>query len=119
MLFSDCEVDQSKLISVYQTWLKNNAGGIGAFKLNVKNITVTAVKNSMQCHVRILDTYLSHLPNDIPLSSQFYLRPLEYIGSYVWYSNLLLGFNNIQGMVKTMFQEAQIYQIHKSQLASD
>ena len=67
---------------------KNNAGGIDVFKLDVKNVTVTAMKDSMQCHVRILDTYLSHLPNDIPLNSQFYLRPLEYIGSYVSYSNL-------------------------------
>ena len=30
---------------------KNNAGGIDAFKLDVKNVTVTAVKDSMQCHV--------------------------------------------------------------------
>ena len=56
---------------------KNNAGGIDAFKLDVKNVTVTAVKDSMQCYVRILDTYLSHLPKDIPLNTYVHWNTLE------------------------------------------
>lgn len=87
---------------------KNNAGGVDEFKLDVKTVTVTAVKSSAHCHVRILDHYLYHLPKDVSLDGQFYLRPLDCVSKEVWYSRCPLGFNKIQGMVKSMFQEAQI-----------
>ena len=65
---------------------KNNAGGVDEFKLDVKTVTVTAVKNSAHCHVRILDHYLYHLPNDVSLDGQFYLRPLDCVSKEVWYT---------------------------------
>jgi hypothetical protein len=92
---------------------KNNSGGIEDIRGNVRNKIVPIYSNPAsgdRCHVRILDLYISKLPPEAKQHDCFYLKPKSAYSpsDEVWYTNQVVGKNELARMVPTMFKEAKL-----------
>ena len=83
---------------------KNRQGGVSQLKL--KNKFVKILENHEagdSCHCRLLDLYISKLPEEAKTKDLFYLRPLEETGSVKeikpWYYSAPIGRNKLSRMV--------------------
>ena len=89
---------------------KNRNGGF--YQLQVENKGVSIFKNDAageRCLVFLLDLYLQKLPQSAIKSDVFYCRALEkYNTDGPWYSQQPRGQHYLNGMVKSMFDEAGI-----------
>ena len=89
---------------------KNHQGGFSS--LNPDNKVVKQYENlsgSGPCHVKILDTYLSKLPEKAKENDVFYLTPLpkkSFDPTKPWYTLTPVGKNRLNGMLKEMCAEA-------------
>ena len=64
-----------------------------------------------QCHVKILDMYLSKLPTDAAAKDNFYLQPLPNVpkkSNAPWFSIAPIGKNSLAKMAKEMCAAADI-----------
>lgn len=89
---------------------KNRQGGFGM--LNKQNKVVKQYENANpdRCHVRILDKYLSLLPEGGKANDIFYLTPLPSKPAdpgKPWYTNTPVGRNRLNLMMKEMCKEAE------------
>ena len=64
---------------------KNHPGGLA--RVNLKNKTVNIFRNpdADHCHCRILDLYMSKMPQEAKTKDLFYLRPMEMFTPDQWY----------------------------------
>lgn len=91
---------------------KNRSGGF--MELHVENKVVPIYANQHcpdRCHVRLLDEYLSKVPEKARELDIFYLRPLKEVPSdpkKPWYVAVPCGENKLACMVKEMFLEVGI-----------
>ena len=91
---------------------KNRPGNFAS--LNLENKVVHQfenVKNPEKCHVRILDKYLSLIPQEAYKSDVFYLTPLASKPadpSKPWFTTTPIGRNKLGVMLKQMCQDAGI-----------
>ena len=87
---------------------KKRSGGLNQLRLENKTVPVFPCADAgVQCHVSILDKYLSKLPPMALQKDWFYLKPL---GNHVtadpskaWCDCQPCGENKLSGMVKSMF----------------
>ena len=96
---------------IYQEFgSKNNQGGFSSLNLQNK-IVRQHESSSLRCHVKILDKYLQKLPANAKKNDVFYLKPLTQMPSNPdapWFSNIPMGKNKLNGMVKEMCAEAEL-----------
>ena len=90
---------------------KNRQGGFNS--LNEENKIVYQFESTPEnnrCHVKILDKYLQVVPQEaIESDTAFYLKPLDKLPtdpSMPWFTNVPIGRNRLDCMMKTMCQEA-------------
>ena len=85
--------------------------------LNADNKVVKQYENlsgSGPCHVKILDTYLSKLPEKAKENGVFYLTPLpkkSFDPTKPWYTLTFVGKNRLNGMLKEMCAEVGLAKI--------
>ena len=96
----------------YENVSKNCNGSFRKLHVKSKVVPLYSVPEAGErCPVKILDKYISRLPQDALLEDIFYLRPLEKFseeGNKPWYTCVPLGKNTLQAMVKNMCTEAGI-----------
>ena len=91
---------------------KNRQGGFA--QLRVENKVVPIFANSSagdRCHVHILDTYISKLPEEVKGRDFFYARPLPAVPvdpKKPWFAPVPIGKNSLNTMLKDMCHEAGI-----------
>ena len=91
---------------------KNRQGGFA--QLRIENKVVPIFANSSigdRCHVHILDTYISKLPEEVKEKDFFYARPLHAIPTdpkKPWFAPVPIGKNSLNTMLKDMCSEAGI-----------
>ena len=66
-----------------------------------KNVKVQAIVGSQRCMVKMIDFYLSKLPED---PKAFYLRPCKHCpdDGTAWYVNVPVGVNTLKSMLPNM-----------------
>jgi hypothetical protein len=92
---------------------KNRSGGIADFQVPNNVVTIQMnMHNPERCHVRILDAYISRVPESARQSDAFYLQCMSSadcgIPGAPWYKPQRIGINKLQGMVKNMCLQAGI-----------
>ena len=92
---------------------KNRSGGIADFRVPNKVVTIHMNRHSPdRCHVRILDAYISRVPDLARQFDAFYLQSMSSadcgIPGAPWYKQQRIGINKLQGMVKNMCLQAGI-----------
>ena len=96
---------------------KNRSGGFA--QLHLENKVVPIFHNpdaDNRCHVKLLDLYISKLPNEVTRSDYFYARPLTKVPTdplKPWFAASPVGKNILATMIKEMCSEANI-QGHKT-----
>uniref|UniRef100_A0A1X7U4V1 Uncharacterized protein n=1 Tax=Amphimedon queenslandica TaxID=400682 RepID=A0A1X7U4V1_AMPQE len=105
-----CMYDPDRYIYI-ENGSKNRSGA----ECTVENKTVPIFSCFDQvgerCHVFLLDSYISKMPQKAKDLDYFYLRPLDYVPSNptaVWYCNSPVGEHKLAGMVKEMFEKIGI-----------
>ena len=95
---------------------KNRQGGVSQLKL--KNKSVEILENHEAGDCRLLDLYISKLPEEAKTKDLFYLRPLEETGSVKeikpWYYSAPIGRNKLSKMVSEMCKLASIQRHHSN-----
>ena len=88
---------------------KNHSGGFMQLHVENKVVPIYASKDfGDRCHVRLLDLYLSKIPERARKLDVFYLRPLPGVPANPekpWYAVAPCGENKLASMVKEMFLE--------------
>ena len=88
---------------------KNHSGGFMQLRVENKVVPIYASKDfGDRCHVRLLDLYLSKIPERARKLDVFYLRPLPGVPANPekpWYAVAPCGENKLASMVKEMFLE--------------
>ena len=89
---------------------KTNDGGLRHMQKERKVVWVYPSENSIKCPVRLVDKYMSLVPPVTAKSKKhnFYLRSLEKVSPAQWYSEQVLGLNNIKGVVKSLLKSAKL-----------
>lgn len=91
---------------------KNRNGGLSHIRIKNKIVPVFANPEAGdRCVVKILDTYLSKLPDRARKDDIFYMQPLSAVPPKpldTWFRNQPVGKNILSTMVKTMCEEAGI-----------
>ena len=90
---------------------KNNPGGLQDVQINARNKVVPIHRNPSvgpRCHVRLIDLYISKIPTEAMQHDYFYLKPKKDFSpsDESWYTNQVLGKNQLMTMVPKMFTEA-------------
>ena len=89
-------------------------------QLKLKNKRVEIVENKKAgdcCHCKLLDAYISKLPEEAKTKDLFYVRPLEEVKPYstkTWYYCAPIGQNNLSNMVSEMCKLASIPGYHSN-----
>ena len=84
---------------------KNRAGGLASYRLKNKVVPVFQDESlGKQCHVYVLDLYLSKIPSSARAQDVFYLRPkpVNMEDDNPWYSSQRIGRNRISQLMKTI-----------------
>ena len=89
---------------------KNQSGGLGQLHLQNKVVNHFEVPEAGEKDfVKILDLYISKVPDQAILSDNFYNRPLTVLEEgKLWFSSQPLGKNKLGNMVKAMCASAGI-----------
>ncbi|XP_064384924.1 zinc finger MYM-type protein 2-like isoform X2 [Halichondria panicea] len=90
---------------------KNRAGGIAQLKLDNKSVFIAEVPEAGErCHCKLLDKYISKLPQEAIDADLFYLQPLRKVvtDSQKWYSSVPVGKNMLYKMVNTICAQGGI-----------
>ena len=90
---------------------KNRLGNFASVNLDNKIVRqYKNVKNPGKCHVRILDKYLSLIPQEAYEKDNFYLTPLptKPEDAKPWFTSTPIGRNRLGALMKEMCQEAAI-----------
>ena len=92
---------------------KNRQGGFNSLNLSNKVVCqYECLSESVRCHVKILDEYLQVVPAAARKSNNaFYLKPLDKVPtnpSKPWFTNIPVGRNHLDSMLKEMCQQAGI-----------
>ena len=90
---------------------KNRQGGISQVRLENKQVEIRENSNAGECcHCRLLDLYISKMPEDAKSKDLFYLRPLEKVKNDegIWYYSAPVGRNKLLKMVSEMCKLAEI-----------
>ena len=93
----------------------NHQGGISQVRLKNKSVEIRENRDAGErCHCRLLDLYISKLPNDAKLKDLFYLCPLEKVKNEeaCWYYSAPIGRNKLSKMVSEMCKLAEIPGCH-------
>ena len=85
--------------------LKTNKGGIKHRKIEAKCVDIYPFENSDRCPVRLIEQYMSLLP-DSSSSHAFYLQPLANYTHECWYRDRAVGVNKLQSCVKDLCKRA-------------
>ena len=94
----------------YSYTSKNHQGRLSQLWVENKRIPIFRNENaSGRCHVYILDTYISKLPEEVTQNDFFYARPLMKPHPHEpWYAAVPVGKNMLSTMLKNMCSEANI-----------
>ena len=96
----------------YENVSKNHNGSFKQLHVKSKVVPLFACPEAGdRCPVRILDEYISKLPQDAIAHDLFYVRPLENIPpapSSPWYSSVAVGKHTLNQKVKNMCLQAGI-----------
>ena len=91
---------------------KNRQGGISQLKLKNKCVEIVENKEAGdRCHCKLLDAYISKLPEEAKAKDLFYVRPFEDVKSdspKPWYYWAPIGRNKLSKMVSEMCKLASI-----------
>ena len=91
---------------------KNRSGGMAQMRVANKVVPIYATPEAgIRCHVNILDTYFSKLPQEAMEKDNFYLQPLTKLPhdpQKPWFSTIPVGRNTLAKMVKDICKEGQI-----------
>ena len=96
---------------------KNRAGGVA--QLRVKNKRVQNPEASYRCHCKLLDLYISKLPQEAKEKDVFYVHPMEKLNKRAtyerssWYYSIPIGRNKLSQMVPEICRLGNI-QGHKT-----
>ena len=86
---------------------KTNDGGINSMRKDRKIVWIYPSSNKVRCPVRILDKYVSLLPQVKPnRKSNFYLRSLERFTPAQWYGEQVVGLNSIRKVIETLAENS-------------
>ena len=85
---------------------KMNDGGLKHMIKERKVVWVYPSENTVRCPVRLVDKYMSLVPQVGPQTKKhnFYLRGLEKITPAQWYGEQVMGLNTIRKVVKEMLK---------------
>ena len=96
----------------YENVSKNHNGSFKNLHVKHKVVPLYACPEAGdRCPVRILDEYISKLPQDALAKDLFYVRPLEKLPSSLsapWYSSVLIGKHTLNQKVKNMCLQAGV-----------
>lgn len=96
----------------YENVSKNHNGSFKQLHVKSKVVPLFACPEAGdRCTVRILDSYISKLPQDAITQDLFYVRPLEIVPtnpSSPWYSSVAVGKNTLNQKAKIMCSLAEI-----------
>ena len=98
--------DDSTYYQYVELISKNNQHRFKDIHMKNKTTKVYAMVGSTKCMVKMLDFYISKLPQD---PKSFYLRPLKSRptdDTKPWYINVPVGVNTLKGMLPKMSEEA-------------
>jgi hypothetical protein len=106
-IWSYLSLEEQKRLHLYtENSSKNRQGGIS--QLTLKNKCVEIVENKEaedRCHCKLLDAYISKLPEEAKTKDLFYARPLEEVKSdstKPWYYCAPISCNKLSKMVSEM-----------------
>ena len=90
---------------------KNRQGGLGQLHLKNKSVEIYANRDAGdRCHSKLLDLYISKLPQEAKSKDLFYVHPLEKAkaNDETWYCSVPVGRNKLSRMVSEMCKLANI-----------
>ena len=91
---------------------KNRQGGFVQLKVENKRVPIYANSDAGErCHVHILDTYISKLPDEVKQQDYFYTRPLSKMPldpDEPWFCAVPVGKNILSSMMKDICTETHI-----------
>ena len=100
-------VDGQQQLQYTENVLKNNSGGLAHRKVKPKQVVHHAnTSNPMRCLVQLFQSYMLHCPTDS--NNAFYLTPLKKPKGNVWFSNIPIGHNTLDGTVSQICKAAGI-----------
>lgn len=90
---------------------KNRQGSISQVRLKNKHVEIRENRDAGErCHCKLLEMYMSKLPDDAKVKDLLYLRPLGKVKNEeaCWYYSAPIGRNKLSKMVSEMCKLAEI-----------